>query len=385
MAMSDYEKRGGKPRICVISSVAYLVLHPELQGTGLGNVGGSALQVAWLSKALVKEGFDVSLVTGDYGQKPLEIIDDIEILKGPPRRTGLKQLFSWLFSTWKALDRADADIYYPRAMAHGGTISFYCFLKRKKLVHPIDSDTRVRKRHFTLSEWRGWLSDYLARLDIRFADVVIVQTEYQKDLLRKHFRKDGIVVRSIYPLLASIPIKSQPPVVLWVANLTKVKQAELFLKLAEAIPEVKFQMIGGVGEDLTFYELMEKKASKISNLEFLGFVPNPETNQYFDKASVFVNTSTVEGFPNTFLEAWARCIPVVSLHVDPDEVICKNQLGLHSKTFDQMVRDVKLLLTNRKLRETMGLNGRKYVKKEHDANRVATEYKKILLDLIIKE
>ena len=59
-------------------------------------------------------------------------------------------------------------------------------------------------------------------------------------------------------------------------------------------------------------------------------------------------------------------VPVASLNADPDELICKNEMGFHSKTFDPLVEDVKTLLNNEALGEEIGMNGRKYVDREHD-------------------
>jgi hypothetical protein len=56
------------------------------------------------------------------------------------------------------------------------------------------------------------------------------------------------------------------------------------------------------------------------------------TETYFDQCKVFINTSKYEGFPNTFLQAWRRGIPVIS-SVDPDDVIQSKKLGrvVHSE------------------------------------------------------
>jgi len=61
----------------------------------------------------------------------------------------------------------------------------------------------------------------------------------------------------------------------------------------------------------------------------MGKLPFEETLKIFDGATLFVNTSKSEseGFPNTYIQAWLRGVPVISFDVDPDGVIAKNGLG----------------------------------------------------------
>ena len=115
-------------------------------------------------------------------------------------------------------------------------------------------------------------------------------------------------------------------------------------------------------------------ARKLANLRWHGFVPYHKVNEYFRRAALFVNTSSIEGFPNTFIQAWAHYTPVVSLSVDPDKIIRNENLGFCSGTFKQLVSDVTTLLENEDLRRTMGENARRYVEREHDVRKIVEKY-----------
>ncbi len=115
----------------------------------------------------------------------------------------------------------------------------------------------------------------------------------------------------------AMPTKRSPDggdrYILWVSTIRKLKRAELFLDLAQALPNYQFRMIGGPGDDeAALFESIKARASAMANVQFLGFVPFSRTEEQFDQATLFVNTSDSEGFPNTFLQAWARGIPTVS-------------------------------------------------------------------------
>jgi len=366
-----------KPKICFVSIASY----PLIAGKNTGIFGGAELQQVLLARELIKNDFDVSFVVLDHGQKPFEVIDGIKIFKTfRDDRAGILNYYPKLRSIWVALKQANGDIYYQRSAGYiTGIVALFCLLKKKRFVYSISSQSDVDGTHIkdsylkSVSPLADSLHKHLYKFGIKNAHCIIAQNKYQQELLKKNFNKNSIVIKSGHTL-PKRQKKDVPPFVLWVSRMANLKQPELFLKLAKAIPTAKFQMIGGHSGDKQFYEQIKNSANKIPNLDFLGFVPYKEVDQYFDLASIFVNTSTLEGFPNTFIQVWARYIPVVSLNVDPDGIICKYKLGFHSKMFEQMVEHVKLLLEDEKLREERGMNGRKYVEKEHDIKGIVKDY-----------
>lgn len=360
-------------KICFFSPGAYSYLSKKNTGTA----GGAELHQVLLAKELAKKGFDISFIVDDYGQENVEVQNGIKIFKSPINRyTKVTDFPSRIYHFWRILGRVGADIYYQRAAtAETGIIAFFCAMKKKKFVYGMSSDIEVDG---TFNERAKFYERVLYNFGIKRAKRVIVQSEYQHNLLKKNFDLDSTIIKNPCPPKYMEMKKLDPPVVLWAGTIKpEWKQPGLFLKLARAIPDAKFQMVGGSGSNRQFYDEIKKEAKLIPNLEFTGFVPYPEINNYFNSASILVNTSTVEGFSNTFLQAWAGYTPVVSLITDPDEIICKYKLGFHSRTFEQMVIDVKNLLKDNELREEMGMNGRRHVEKEHDLRKIVEKYTEV--------
>jgi hypothetical protein len=157
---------------------------------------------------------------------------------------------------------------------------------------------------------------------IRHASHVIVQSERQGKLLEKRFgRTADLVVRNFQPLPQSLLVKPAGPMqVFWVANLKDFKRPALFVDLAESFAgrdDIAFIMAGRPPTQRRFAPLMAR-IPKVANLKYLGELPIDKVNEMMNQASVHVNTSSFEGFPNTFLQAWARGAVVTSLAVDPD-------------------------------------------------------------------
>jgi glycosyltransferase involved in cell wall biosynthesis len=84
------------------------------------------------------------------------------------------------------------------------------------------------------------------------------------------------------------------------------------LKLARQCPEVPFLMVLNPRDDVLEREI---NAACPENVHMVPFVPFDLMPALFARASVFVSTSALEGFPNVFLQAVASGVPIGSLEV----------------------------------------------------------------------
>jgi glycosyltransferase involved in cell wall biosynthesis len=361
--MNKTKQTNGKIKICFVALSAY----PLLAGKSIKRIIGPDVHTILLAKELLKHNFEITFITYSDGGTPIEHIDGIEIIKTYREDAHLNKVLKAV-CIWRAMKKANAPIYYHHGGA-AGVVSLFCRVMRRKLVWHIAHNrfvTREPKDFSLLERFSSWL-------DIKLADAIVVQSEFQRAMLKKKFDKDSVLIKNHFPLIGrGILEKAKPAIVLWVGTMADTKQPELFPKLAEAIPEASFQMIGGPSTDLGPYKRAKECSKRILNLKFLGFIQS--IDEYFSRAAILVNTAKSEGFPYAFIQAWMNYTPVISLHSDPDGIIYKYNMGFHSKTFDQLVEDVKTLLNNEALREEMGVNGREYVEREHDITKIISKH-----------
>ena len=115
--------------------------------------------------------------------------------------------------------------------------------------------------------------------------------------------------------------------VIWIANFRRLKRAEWMVEAARKNKHLHFALIGRSSGDKGYYDQIEHDCAELENITFYGPLGFDQTNALVAQSRLLACTSEFEGFPNTFLQAWAYNVPVVST-VDPSDVIEKNQLGM---------------------------------------------------------
>jgi glycosyltransferase involved in cell wall biosynthesis len=358
-------------------------LYQLLSGENPKSIGGPEIHLFLLAKELIKHNFKVSVISSNEGRPSVEYISGIQVINIYKGTSLLKtsNIMLELFRIWSAMKKANAHIYIHRGGVPGA-VSPFCKLTGRKFICSISSDALVNRKlvnsgikefsgsKFSLATFGNWL-------DIKLANSIIVQNGYQKKMLKENFGKNGVLIKKPFPLIErEMPEKANPPIVLWVGSTAEVKQPELFVQLAEAIPEAMFQMIGGCYHDnQALYDRIIESAKRIQNFESLGVIPFNEINKYFSQAAIIVNTSMFEAYPtHVFIQGWMNYTPVVSLHDNSYEILCRYNMGFHSKTLNRLIEDVKTLLEDEVLRKKMGVNGRKYVEREHDITIIVKKY-----------
>jgi glycosyltransferase involved in cell wall biosynthesis len=252
------------------------------------------------------------------------------------------------------------DIIYKRGINYISAIGvYYAKSHNANMVLHIAHQRNVERFRFQfkLNTIFELLNKGITKYVIRNASKIICQAKYQNILLKENYGKScNLLLPNFHPTPESEIRKKLPVKIVWIANFKQWKQPELFVELAERFQndyETKFIMIGraafGVWQDRIF-----EKLNRMSNIDYKGELSIDEVNRVLNESHIFVNTSKQEGFPNTYIQAWMRKVPVVALNCDPDDLIKKKGIGFHSKTFSQMVLDVKRLVKNQPLREKMG-------------------------------
>jgi len=341
-----------------------------ISGNYYGQVkGGAEYQQFLIGKHLKRLGYRMFYLFIDNGD-PVEYEDYFELLK-IRKRVFLRKIlgryfFIDAFKVYKLLKKVKPDVILIRCgFAYVGIAAKYSIDHKCKMIWQIAHEKDVSPFKFNCK--RSIIFDYIDKKFLAFgikkADYIIGQAEYQDDLIYRNYgRRCDFIVPNFHPIPEEIIEKKMPVKIVWIANFKEFKQPEIFLKLAERFKNsnnLKFIMIGRPNSSRWGKNIISE-LTKRENIDYMGELSLNKVNDILRISHIFVNTSRYEGFPNSFIQAWMRMVPVVSLNVDPDDIIKRNRIGFHSKNFEQMEKDIALLMSNKKLREEMGKRAQKF-------------------------
>ncbi len=274
------------------------------------------------------------------------------------------------------------------AAEHGGAAGIY------RIAHDWETDITtlthpVFRGNRHLANW------FVSRL--KKARAVMAQTQIQKRALLQNLGVIAEVIPNSH-LFSEQDLQSQgdPKTVLWAGRIHPMKNPSAFLALAGSLPDFSFRMLTmknpGYEED---FETSKAAGRELANLTWVENTPSGTMAHEYAQAALFVLTSDSEGFPNVIIEAMRAGLPIVTLNVNPDNILTDSWEGLTGDEpppgfcangdFQKMKHVVEQLLADRQLWVRVSQAARHYAFDNHNAASNAVRFAKLLSMLARKE
>ncbi|KUO42145.1 MAG: hypothetical protein APZ16_03690 [Candidatus Hadarchaeum yellowstonense] len=354
---------------------------------GIGVWGGGERQFYEISRRVAAKGHEVTVLTCRFpGQPAEETVDGIKIyrvgLSRDPRTGGARRtiwpIFYYILKTacQAAVLKPDlihSNAYFPVFSGRIGST-----LARVPLVSTFHDV-------FTLKGWVdaqnsvGWgLLGYMANfisVRLRSDEIITVSVQCQRKLigLGVPVEKITVIPNGVdLSLFDSTHVQKIPKQVLYVGRLVNYKHVDwlitAFAEVLKEIPEATLKIVGD-GPERGSLEALVRKLSIASKVVFTGLTPTYEAVvNFFKESEVFVLPSTVEGEGIAIKEAMAAGLPVLAMNVPGSGVLSlvrdgENGFLLEPGRPELIAEKIIRLLRDEKLRERMGMAGRKFVEK----------------------
>lgn len=376
------EYKLGAGRICFI-----MLHHPAWR------TYGTDVQSWTTALGFVQRGWEVHCIfEAPAGAPPTEPrLAGVRLHRLPPRKEELV-LLSYP-GLRRILAEIDADVYVHVGLrGYAALLGWPPSVSRRLVLYgasTFECDRRAYIKAWQRDPRHDWkrplrlafamLNGTLVNSAVRRARVILALTREEQDLIRKAWGREAVTIAQGHPVPKDEPAKASEPIVLWVANLVYLKRPLLFAELAARCQDLpaRFVMVGWPVERSVVNALM-RRVAELPNLEYLGGKCPEEANDLMAQASLLVNTSEWEGLPNSFLQAWMRRTPTLTVSVDPDGMITRFGLGAVAGSVQGLESMVRELLQKPTVLAGMGRRARDYASREFDVDRVVDRMEELI-------
>jgi glycosyltransferase involved in cell wall biosynthesis len=356
-------------------------------------MGGAEYQTSLLAQGLVTRGHEVVFLATDAGRESTTEVDGITLWETPGwRRTGWAEHRRQVA---QAIRETKPDICYVRLLTELANTAALCQHVEIPVVsassslreispfllgyYPVEAIGHLRSGR-TVPHFRSFLA-------IRSSAAHVCNTCALQQKMRRWFHHKPI--RMIYngsPVAPSEEMhQASTGQVVWVNNLKRRKRPQLFVEVARRLPEFRFVMIGATPSGGRYArELRSMLQQAPANFLYLGPMPLAQVNTIIKQSDLLLYTSKVgaEGFGNSFLQAWLRGVPTVSLSFELDGILERENIGRFCATFEQLVAEVRDLMEDETARLEMGRKAREYAERHHSAERMVADYESLFQEIL---
>jgi glycosyltransferase involved in cell wall biosynthesis len=353
--------------------------------TGAFSSGGAEKQSLLLAKILKDYNYNVIIISY-YGERELRrMIEFLESelinyhqLKG--------NLFIKVFMFYKLIDKLKPEIiinYLPSNNLIGGAIGKICGVKT--ILGSIRTSRLKYHQYLELLFSHTFLNKY-----------TIINNKCGIGIFTKlGFRSSKIIYipNAIYPIPQKISRRakfstSEEISILMVSRFEKLKDYPTALLSFKSLysesdlkAKVKMKIIG-IGRELNHIKdlISEHKLDKQVEL----FINPEDIYDHYAAADIFLQTSLYEGASNSILEAMSFSLPIVATRVgDNSEMVFEGQNGILTQVKDTeaISHALKRLITNERLRLSMGSRSYEIAKNKFSIEEFSNNYLNLLRNI----
>ena len=313
-------------------------------------LGGAQKVCIDLCRSAVADGNSVAVASMEGGylwsQLPSEVLQFK--LKHMVKPIKPKKDLRVFFELKAVVKRFKPDIIHLHSSKAGVLGRLVAFPHCKRVVYTVHGFDSIRLKY------RVFLP--LEKILQQFCGAIVGVSDYDnKNLHSEKIKKNvstvynGIDEKSVQ-LAPSFPVKTEKKIVMTIARISPQKKIQMFLDVAEHLPEYQFVWFGGSPEHSAdelpqVYKIPE-------NVVLLGDVPN--ASSYIHFCDLFVLFSNFEGLPMTIIEAMSQKKAIVASNVGGIYELVDDSNGcLIENDVDSACNAIRKILEEAGLRKSM--------------------------------
>ena len=224
---------------------------------------------------------------------------------------------------------------------------------------------------FILFYWIRYFAYLLMTNIILKTSYVIVPSNFWRDYIIKKYQFNPQKIITTYE---AVDPNLSPKIrnwkleignyILYTGNLYPHKNINIVFQALQQLPKLKLKIISKASVFQKRAVNLVKKLNISSQVEFLGYVPDNKFADIYQNALALVHPAFLEGFSLTGLEAMAQNCPVIASNASClPEVYSDSVLYFDPSKPNQLIKQIKNLQTNPKLRQQLITKGHQQVAK----------------------
>ena len=244
---------------------------------------------------------------------------------------------------------------------------------------PIIVSERTNFNALNKKMWR-----FLRRVIYPYSDALVVQSKFDKE--KYYFHKNCQIIHNpIYKFNRYKNIKREK-IVLAVGRLVELKGFDMLIEAFSSLKNRDWRLIiAGEGKirDKLQKQIIDNKMEK--SISLIGRVSDIE--RYYKKASIFVLSSRIEGFPNVLIEAISYGCPSIAFNclTGPSDIIKDGENGLlvEANNVKGLSKNIELLQNNKELRDKFSKSGVE-ISKELSIDKISNRWLEVINSVLEK-